>query len=366
MVDLVMGEAPLVLRCKETHPYFKQRGKKMNKFKHLIGATAVAMSICSASASAETVLKISSWLPPTHGINTEIFSGLITMMEEATDGEVSGELVFGLAPPPAQMDLVLDGAADMAIIFHGYQAGRFVATKLIELPGFEGTAEASSVAYWRVHEAHLAKLDEHRGVKVIALNTHGPGQIHTTDSIESLADLEGLKTRIGGGVAGDVGAALGLVGINVPAPKVYETLESGAADAVAMNIGERVGFKLNEVAKHVYDMPGGLYRGSFAIIMSQEAFDALPDNVQAALDDTVFGETASRMAGKAWDKSDEIGYQATSDTEGTTVVNASESDQAAFLDIAAQIQQKVLAELTDQGIDAQAAYDLVKKEMAAN
>lgn len=338
----------------------------MNKLTTFLGATTVALAIGSTNATAETVLKISSWLPPTHGINTEIFSGLISMMEEATGGEVSGELVFGLAPPPAQMDLILDGAADMAIIFHGYQAGRFVATKLIELPGFEGSAEASSVAYWRVHEAHLAQLDEHRGVKVIALNTHGPGQIHSTEAIESLADLKGLKTRIGGGVAGDVGAALGLVGINVPAPKVYETLESGAADAVAMNVGERVGFKLNEVAKNLYDMPGGLYRGSFAIIMSQEAFDDLPADVQTALDENVFGETASRMAGKAWDKSDEIAYEATLDTEGATIVNASESDQAAFIDIASSVQKKVLAELVEKGIDAQAAYELVKTEMAAN
>ncbi len=338
----------------------------MTRFKQLLGATAVALSIGIPNAAAETVLKISSWLPPTHGINTEIFSSLISMMEEATAGEISGELVYGLAPPPAQMDLVLDGAADMAIIFHGYQAGRFVATKLIELPGFDGTAEASSVAYWRVHEAHLAQLNEHRGVKVIALHTHGPGQIHSTSEIGSLADLKGLKTRIGGGVAGDVGAALGLVGINVPAPKVYETLESGAADAVAMNVGERVGFKLNEVAKNLYDMPGGLYRGSFAIIMSQETFDDLPADVQAVLDKSVFGETASRMAGAAWDKSDAIAYEATRNTDGATIVNASEADQAAFMLIAKEVQEKVLAELADKGIDAQAAYDLVKSEMATN
>ncbi|MEM9631288.1 MAG: TRAP transporter substrate-binding protein [Pseudomonadota bacterium] len=330
------------------------------------GATAVSLCLSVSTLSAETVLKISSWLPPTHGINTEIFAGLVDMMKEATDGEVSGELVFGLAPPPAQMDLVLDGAADMAIIFHGYQPGRFVGTKLIELPGYEGSAEDASVAYWRVHEKHLSELDEHRGVKVISLNTHGPGQIHSSKEVASLADMNGLKTRIGGGVAGDVGAALGLVGINVPAPKVYETLDSGAADAVAMNVGERVGFKLNEVAKNLYDMPGGLYRGSFAIIMSQETFDSLPENVQQALDKKVFGEPASRMAGAAWDKSDKIAYEATKNAEGTKITPASDSDIAAFEKVTQEVTDKVLAELQEAGLDAQAAYDMVKKEMAGN
>ncbi len=338
----------------------------MKHFLRFAAAAALTVGTTIGAMAADTTLRISTWLPPTHGINTEIFGGLISMMEEATDGAVSGELVFGLAPPPAQMDLVLDGAADFAIIFHGYQPGRFVGTKLIELPGYEGSAEAASVAYWRVHEAHLAALNEHRGVKVVSLNTHGPGQIHARNDIASLDDLNGLKTRIGGGVAGDVGAALGLVGINVPAPKVYETLESGAADAVAMNVGERVGFKLNEVAKTLYDMPGGLYRGSFAIIMSQETFDDLPADVQTALDNDVFGEPASRMAGAAWDKSDMIAYDATKNAEGAKIVNASEEDQERFADIAQEVTTKVLAELEAAGVDAQAAYDMVKSEMAAN
>jgi len=338
----------------------------VRKLVRLAAALAVFTSTSIAALAADTTLKISSWLPPKHGINTEIFAGLIKMMEEATDGKVSGELVFGLAPPPAQMDLVQDGAADIGIIFHGYQPGRFVATKLIELPGYEGNAEAASVAYWRVYKAHLEKLNEHRGVKVISLNTHGPGQIHSRKDVAAIGDLNGLKTRIGGGVAGDVGSALGLIGVNVPAPKVYETLESGAADAVAMNVGERLGFKLNEVAKNLYDMPGGLYRGSFAIIMSQEKFDSLPADLQKALDGKVFGEPASRMAGAAWDKSDKLAYEASKSADGVKIVNASKADQEAFAAIAKQVTDKVLGELKSAGVDADAAYGMVKSEMSGN
>ncbi|MEM6305013.1 MAG: TRAP transporter substrate-binding protein, partial [Pseudomonadota bacterium] len=297
----------------------------MLNFKTITAAIALAAGTALPAFAQDHTLRISTWLPPTHGINTEIFGGLIEMMEEATDGAVTAELVSGLAPPPAQTDLILDGAADISVIFHGYQPGRYVATQLIELPGYEGSAEAASVAYWRVHEAHLEALDEHRGVKVIALHTHGPGQMHVTGEATTLADLNGLKTRIGGGVAGNVGAELGLVGINVPAPKVYETLDSGAADAVAMNVGERIGFKLDEVAPNLFEMPGGFYRGSFALIMSQETFDGLPENIRTALDSEVFGEPASRMAGAAWDLSDKLAYDAMGD--GTTKVTASADDQ---------------------------------------
>ena len=338
----------------------------MNKIAKLLAGTALVVSTSVTALAAETKLTISTWLPPTHPINTQMLEGLITMMSDATDGEVTGELKHGLAPPPAQMDLVMDGAADMTIIFHGYQPGRFVGTKLIEIPGYEGNAEAASVAYWRVHEAHLADLNEHRGVKLVALNTHGPGQIHSNKAVNTLADLDGLKTRLGGGVSADVGAELGLVGIQVPAPKVYETLSSGAADAVAMNIGERSGFKLNEVAKNVYEMPGGFYRGSFAVLMSQETFDALPVDIQAALDEKVFGEPASRMMGAVWDSHDAAARAATEATADNTIVQASAEDQAAFDAMAGRVKAKILTELTEAGVDAAAAHAMVVSEMAAN
>ena len=322
---------------------------------------ALSAGVTIPAMAQDHSLRISTWLPPSHGINTEIFGGLISMMEEATDGAVTGELVSGLAPPPAQMDLVLDGAADIGVIFHGYQPGRFVATKLVELPGYEGSSESSAVAYWQVFEDQLAALNEHRGVKVIALMTHGPAQLHMSEPVQSLDDLKGLKTRLPGGVASDVAERLGLIGINVPAPQVYETLESGAADAVAMNVGERIGFKLNEVAPVLYEMPGGLYRGSFALIMSHETFDALPAETQAQLD-SVFGEAASRMAGAAWDKSDQLAYAAMG--EGTTIIEASEADQAKFADIVEDVKNDVLAEIDELGIDANAAYQEVADVMA--
>ncbi|MFG6560586.1 TRAP transporter substrate-binding protein [Sulfitobacter sp. 1A15299] len=335
----------------------------MTKFTKFLTTSALALCTATGAFAAET-LTISTWLPPSHPVNTGMFTQLTDMMSEASDGLIETELKNGLAPPPAQMDLLLDGAADIAILFHGYTPGRFVGTKLVEIPGYEGNAEAASVAHWRVHEAMLSELDEHRGVKVIALTTHGPGQIHSNKEVNTLDDLQGLKTRLGGGVSADVGAELGLVGIQVPAPKVYETLDSGAADAVAMNMGERISFKLNEVAKNVYEMPGGFYRGSFSVIMSQETFDSLPEDVQQKLDSEVFGETASRMMGAVWDQSDVDAREATEAAGDNKIVTASEEDQARFAEMAAKVRDKVIAELDAAGVDGQAAYEMMREEMA--
>ncbi|WP_372885826.1 TRAP transporter substrate-binding protein [Shimia sp.] len=337
---------------------------KFSKLTSLLAGAALAVTGAAVSA-ADYTLTISSWAPPTHGINAMMWPKFVEMVEEATGGQVTAELKLGLAPPPAQMDLIMDGAADASIIFHGYQAGRFVTTKMIELPGYEGSAEAASVAYWRTYEKHLAAADEHRGVKVIALHTHGPAQLHSNASVTAMEQIAGLKVRIPGGVGGDVGTALGATGIAVPAPKVYETLASNAADGVVMPFESRKGFKLTEVAKNVYEVPGGLYRGSFAFIMNEDTFADLPADLQAALDEKVFGEPLSREIGKIWDQIDSIGRSATEGAEGNAINPASAADLEKFNVIAADVRTKVIAEVTAAGVDGQAAYDMIKAELAA-
>lgn len=326
----------------------------------------VATGVGAAAAAADYTLTVSSWAPPTHGVNSKLWPTLIGMMEDATGGKVTAQIKYRLGPPPAQMDLVQDGAADLSWIFHGYQAGRFTATKLIELPGYAGDAEAASVAYWRVHEAHLAAADEHKGVKLIGLMTHGPAHLHSARKVTSLDQVAGMKLRVPGGVGGDAGAALGATGIQVPAPKVYETLASNAADGVVMPFEARKGFKLTEVAQNVYEMPGGLYRGSFALIMNRETFDGLPEDLRKALDEKVFGEPASRMAGTVWDEIDVAGREVTMAAADNSINPASAADAAAWEAIAGKIRENVLAEIAAKGIDAEAAHAMVKAEMARN
>ncbi len=322
-------------------------------------ASVLALSFSSALRAQET-LTISSWIPP-HAVNTVIFPEWIKRIEEATDGRVTGKIEFGLAPPPGQIDLIEDGSADVSWIFHGYNPGRFITTKLIELPGYEGDAEAASVAHWRAYEQYLAEAGEHDGVRVVALMTHGPGQVHMREPITSLADLEGKKIRIGGGVSADVGTALGAVGVQVPAPKVYETLSGGVADGVWMPMETNKSLRLFEVAPNTITMPGGLYRGSFAIIMSEDALARLSDEDREAVLSTT-GETLSAMAGKAWADADIAGIE-NADEVGVTMSEFSADDQAAFQAIADDIRGRVIDEVAGSGVDAEGAVALIEETM---
>ena len=143
------------------------------------------------------------------------------------------------------------------------------------------------------------------------------------------------------------------------------TLASKAADGVVMPFESRKGFKLTEVAQNVYEVPGGLYRGSFAFIMNEDTFADLPADLQAALEENVFGEPLSREIGKIWDEIDAVGREETEGTEGNAIHAASAEDLEKFNAIAADVRAKVIDEVNGTGIDAQAAYDMIVNEMAA-
>ena len=285
-----------------------------------LAAVAVAFGF-AATAEAQTVLRISSWAPPTHFVNSKIWPEWGAMVDKATEGRVKTKIEYKLASPPKQFGVVRDGIADAAWIFHGYNT-RYVATQIVEMPGLGTSAEAAAVAYWQVHQKYLAKADEHRGVELIGLHSHGPAVIHTKRSLKSLDELKGMKVRVPGGVGSLVGRTLGVTAVKLPAPKVYEALSSGVADGIFMPIETQKSFRLKEVVPFVTIMPGGLYYGSFAFLIGPAFLKKLSDKDRAAIE-SVSGLEFSKL-GKHWDEADVAGRDDAMKA-GTKIATASDA-----------------------------------------
>ena len=321
--------------------------------KALLMGSACTVMLFAGQTQAETTLIISSWAPPTHAINAVVWPTWGKLIEEATEGRVNTKIEYGLGPPPAQMDLVRDGAADVTWMFHGYNPGRFILTQGIELPGLDASAEAASVAYWRVHEKFFAQANEHEGVTVMGITSHGPGIIHTKQAISQLEDLKGLKIRIGGGVSASVGELLGVIGVQVPAPKVYETLAQGVADGIFMPMETKKSFRLKEVAPFSMIMPGGLYYGSFAFVMNSDRLNSLDEKDQAAIW-SVSGEVLSKIAGQAWDEADKVGLEDAL-ASGNTIITADDAIAKQYMELVAPLDQAWIEAANGKGVDGAAA-----------
>lgn len=336
----------------------------MNKFTKGIAIVALGSVFAASQALSETkTLVIASWAGPSHVVNKDMWPAFIKRIEEISDGELSAEIKLNLVPPPASADLVLDKAADITFIFHGYNAGRFVTTQLAELPGIEGNAAQTSAAYWRVYDKYLKEANEQDEFKTLAMFTHGAAQLHLAKPIEGLADLDGMKIRAPGGVGSIMVDGLGAVGIQVPATKVYETLSAGAADGVTINTDGRIGYTLDEVAPVLYEVPGGLYRGSFAALMNKDTWESLSPELQAKLDAEFFGEPMSRLFGELWDDGDDVA-RANTEKLGNPIVAASKADMELLKPLFEQAKVDVLKQINAKGIDAQAAYDYYVAQVA--
>jgi TRAP-type mannitol/chloroaromatic compound transport system substrate-binding protein len=102
--------------------------------------------------------------------------------------------------------------------------------------------------------------------------------------IRSLADLKGLKFRIGG-LAGQVLAKLGAVPQQIAGGEIYQSLERGTIDAaewVGPYDDEKLGF--NKVAKFYY-YPGWWEGGpELSLFVNEKKWAELPKHYQAALE----------------------------------------------------------------------------------
>ncbi len=325
-------------------------------------ASLVAFGISVSHASfAETTLKDGTWLPPTHAQNATVWPTWAGWVEKATQGRVKIKMEYGLGHPKTMFDLVEDGAVDASFGYHGYVPGRFKLTQAIEIPLLGVNAEAASVAHWKVFNKYFAKANEHEGLEVLTLFTHGPGQIHLAEPITSLSDLKSRKIRLGGGIQGELGKRMGVTAVGAPATKVYEMMQQGVIDGIFIPMGEQKTLRLKEVAKNVVALPGGMYLGSFSMLISPDFMAKLSEKDRAAIRQ-VSGEKLAAMAGAAWDAADKAGLQAAKEA-GVNIIMVGENDKMAqeFRDLTQGMDETWYKLVEKRDVDAKAALAEIRQ-----
>lgn len=268
---------------------------------------AAAAAGLAAPAAAQTTLTLSAWVPPTHALTTTQ-AEWCALVEEKVPGKIKcNTLPRAVAAPPGTFDAVRNGLADVSFVVHGYTPSRFVTTQMAEFPFLGNSSEAVSVAFQRIYAKYPAFGEEHKGVKVLAAFTHGPGIVFNTKrAIATVDDLSGLKFRVGGGMVNEISKSLGMNVTLKPAPESYELLSTGVMDGTLFPAESSESFKIDKLIRHATLFPGGLYNTSFVFVMNQAKYDSLPADVKKAIDE-LSGEYLARMTGRAWDKVDRRG-----------------------------------------------------------
>jgi len=317
--------------------------------KPVLAAVAGALLGFAGAARADVTLTASSWVPTAHTLAVTQARWCEDVAKATSNRVKCNILPKPVAAPPATFDAVRDGLADLSFGVHGYIPGRFVLTQMAELPFTGNSAEVTSVAYQRVFDKYLAKLNEHKGVKVLAVFTHGPGVVfNTRKPVQSLADMQGLKFRVGGGMVNEIGKALGVNVILKPAPESYELLSTGVMDGVFFPAESVESFKMAKVVRHATSFPGGLYNTSFAFIMNEDAWARISKADQDVIT-KLSGEAAARAFGKSWDAADRSAIAAMQAADVKSIV-ASKALVDEIRAKTAPLEQKWLADAKAKGL----------------
>jgi TRAP-type transport system periplasmic protein len=268
--------------------------------------SGAALAVMSWPAAAQTTtLTMSSWVSPSHLLTKDVLAVWGQQVEKATDGRVKLQMLpKHPSAAPGTFDSVKDGLVDVSYVTASYTPARHVLPLIAELPGGGATSVINSVAYSRIHWKYLQQAGEYKGVKLLGVFTHGPGQMFNTKRpINKVEDLAGMKIRTGGGIAEEMARALGASAFVKPAPESYELLSSGVADGTFFPLESIISFKLGSVIKYATLFPGGFYSSSFGFFMNEDRWNKLSKQDQDAIN-SVSGEALAVLAGKAWDATD--------------------------------------------------------------
>ncbi len=335
----------------------------MIKTKYLLAALLLA-GLWTAEAAAQTVLRFNQWLPPKHFIVTQ---GLLVWagdVARVTGGRVKVEMTTkSLGAPPRQFDLALKGIADVAWGVQGYTPGRFLSAEMAELPLSGTSAEALSVAYWRTYQKVFKSADEYKGVKLLVLHVHPPGQIGThKKAITSMADLKGVKIRIVNPATSRILAFYGGVPVSAPAPKAYDLFSKGIIDGTFISLDGVASFHLDKFIKHAIEVPAGLYNTSFFIVMNQAKWDSLAGADQRAIEG-ISGEYYGRNIGRVWDGMARKG-RALALEKGANITTLSGKALDGLRRELAFVEKDWITRATKKGLDAKAGLAMLRAEVA--
>lgn len=319
------------------------------KVRHAFAAALTTSVFASGMVSAQTVFTVSSWLPPTHTASM-VQKNWCDLLEKDSAGRMKCNILpKAVVAAPGTFDAVRDGLADISYTVDGYTPGRFINTQVAEFPFLGNSAVATSVAYQRIYNKYFAPLGEHRGVKALAVFTHGPGIIFNTKKpVTSAADAASLKFRIGGGNINELSKAMGWNTTLKAAPESFELLSTGVMDGTFFPDESIASFKLSMI-KHATTFPGGLYNTSFVFMMNQDKYKALSAQDKAVVD-KLSGEVAARMFGEGWDRVDAASREGAQKAQGVARIMADKAFVKAVMDKQDYLETKWAASAQVKGL----------------
>lgn len=323
------------------------------------------------AAAQEVTLRFHHFLSPAAPVPSQVFAPWAERLAEASDGRLNVELYPSMqlgGAPGGLYDQAREGVVDISWMTLGWVPGRFPLVEVFDLPFIGASAQVTSRAAWRFYEEHLT--EELGDVHVLAVHVHGPGVIHmNAPAIEAPSDLRGRSLRGPSRLVNRLIEQLGASAVGMPAPQMPEALSRNVIDGTVIPWEVTSAFRVQELVDTHTEFAGGrgLYTTPFVLAMNREAYDDLPDDLRAILDEHS-GLMLADWIGASMDAFDAPAREIAVE-RGNAIVTIDGADLAAWQEAGARVRESWVAEMEAAGVDGAAliadAERLVAEEEAA-
>jgi len=330
---------------------------RVGRYSTLLAAVA-GIALAGQAAAAEFEFKFQS-SDPAGNPNFELQTGWTKALAERTGGRVSVELlpVGSIVEHQETQDAIAAGILDGHITDTSYFTGKDAAFGLIANPvgAWSDPEQMFDFMENGGGKALMNELVEPYGLHFIGATTPGLEAFVSKVPIDSVADLKGVKLRAPEGLVQQVFAAAGAAPVNLPGSEVFTALDKGvieAADYTVFSTNQAQG--LNDIAPHpIY--PGFHSMPLVEVSMNKDKWDALPDDIKAAFEESIKEFSRHQVAVLA--ERDKAAVEAAKAGGVITVHDWSAEERAKFRTIAAGEWEKVAS----RSANAQKVYDTLAK-----
>ncbi|WP_346907591.1 C4-dicarboxylate TRAP transporter substrate-binding protein [uncultured Roseibium sp.] len=325
-------------------------------------ATAASVAVLGMVFATETFAADVTWNVSVWGKRrafTEHIEYLAEKVAEKTGGKFEVKIAYGeaLSKSRENLDGISFGAFEMAQICASYHADKNPTLTVLELP-FLGVKDldAEVKVSEAVYQHPAVKKDLARWNAQVLMPSPMPQYnfIGNGDAPTSPKDFEGMRVRALGGI-GNLMSAVGAVPTTVTASETYQAMESGTVRAASFAPHAHLAFKTVEVGTWwTANMNPGTVQ--CPVVVNTDAYNALPDDLRTALDETVPGAVDHYLAtyAKVYDR-----WWPDLEKRNIKQIEFSAEDLAALRAKAAPIHEQWVKDMDAKGIPGQELLDLV-------
>ncbi|HSW57216.1 MAG TPA: TRAP transporter substrate-binding protein [Dehalococcoidales bacterium] len=325
-------------------------------------ARPTATTTAAAKPGEKIELRLAHGWATTHHIH-KVIEAWANEVFAATEGRVKVTIYSGgtLAGVVQLYDAMRTGTADMAWFLHGMTPGKFPMTSVIELPLMAKTSVSASQALWELYDSFPGFKNEYAGVKMLGLWTVDVGQVMTSKKqVNRLADMKGLKLRVGSATIGPIAEALGAVPILAPINDLYDMLQKGTVDGTLLGTSAVNTFKLQEIVRFMTMC--NIFVSAHGMGINEASWAKISAADQKIIEG-LSGLRFARISGEAFEVEAKLGRDAAA-KGGVRINELSDAEMANWVNAVSGLYDQFIKDLAGKGMAGQALFDTAKKNVA--